>query len=143
MNFIWVWRRTQLYNTLWNTNLISTANGRNLVEQFEVETQPIDVALETKVAMKFESAKGYLVFLFLLLCFLKYFFLLFWYVQQYTYQAFKDWNRTLKSKIIVKDRLYYVVRKFYDLGGYWCPPTYSPWTPTIVSFSFLVSLFVA
>ena len=30
-----------------------------------------------------------------------------------------------------------------DPGGYWCPPTYSTWTPTIVSFSFPVSLIVA
>ena len=30
-----------------------------------------------------------------------------------------------------------------DLGGYWWPPTYSSWTPTIVSFSFPVSLIVA
>ena len=30
-----------------------------------------------------------------------------------------------------------------DLGGYWWPPTYSTWTPTIVSFSFSVSLTVA
>ena len=30
-----------------------------------------------------------------------------------------------------------------DLGGYWCPPTYSTWTPTIVSFSFPISLIVA
>jgi hypothetical protein len=26
-----------------------------------------------------------------------------------------------------------------DPGGYWCPPTYSTWTPTIASFSFSVS----
>ena len=30
-----------------------------------------------------------------------------------------------------------------DLGGYWWPPTYFFWTPTIVSFSFSVSLIVA
>ena len=30
-----------------------------------------------------------------------------------------------------------------DPGGYWWPPTYSTWTPTIVSLSFLVSLIVA
>ena len=30
-----------------------------------------------------------------------------------------------------------------DPGGYWWPPTYSIWTPTIVSFSFPVSLIVA
>ena len=30
-----------------------------------------------------------------------------------------------------------------DPGGYWWPPTYSTWTPTIVSFSFSVSLIVA
>ena len=29
-----------------------------------------------------------------------------------------------------------------DPGGYWWPPTYSSWTPTIVSFSFPVSLIV-
>ena len=28
-------------------------------------------------------------------------------------------------------------------GGYWWPPTYSTWTPTIISFSFPVSLIVA
>ena len=28
-------------------------------------------------------------------------------------------------------------------GGYWWPPAYSTWTPTIVSFSFSISLFVA
>jgi hypothetical protein len=27
----------------------------------------------------------------------------------------------------------------YDPGGYWWPPTYSTWTPTIASFSFSVS----
>jgi hypothetical protein len=26
----------------------------------------------------------------------------------------------------------------FDPGGYWWPPTYSTWTPTIASFSFLV-----
>jgi hypothetical protein len=26
-----------------------------------------------------------------------------------------------------------------DPGGYWWPPTYSTWTPTIASFSFSVS----
>ena len=31
----------------------------------------------------------------------------------------------------------------YDPGGYWWPPTYSSWTPAIVSFSFPVSLIVA
>ena len=31
----------------------------------------------------------------------------------------------------------------YDPGGYWWPPTYSSWTPTIVSFSFPISLIVA
>ena len=31
----------------------------------------------------------------------------------------------------------------FDPGGYWWPPTYSTWTPTIVSFNFLVSLIVA
>ena len=30
-----------------------------------------------------------------------------------------------------------------DPGGYWWPPAYSTWTPTIVSFNFLVSLIVA
>ena len=30
-----------------------------------------------------------------------------------------------------------------DPGGYWWPPTYSTWTPTIVSFSFPISLIVA
>ena len=30
-----------------------------------------------------------------------------------------------------------------DPRGYWWPPTYSTWTPTIISFSFLVSLIVA
>jgi hypothetical protein len=30
-----------------------------------------------------------------------------------------------------------------DPGGYWWPPTYSTWIPTIVSFSFSVSLIVA
>ena len=30
-----------------------------------------------------------------------------------------------------------------DPGGYLWPPTYSTWTPTIVSFRFLVSLIVA
>jgi hypothetical protein len=30
-----------------------------------------------------------------------------------------------------------------DPGGYWWPPTYSTWTPTIVSFNFLVFLIVA
>ena len=30
-----------------------------------------------------------------------------------------------------------------DLGGYWCPPTYSNWTPTIVSLIFSVSLIIA
>ena len=28
-------------------------------------------------------------------------------------------------------------------GGYWWPPTYSAWTPTIFSFIFSVSLIVA
>ena len=31
----------------------------------------------------------------------------------------------------------------HDPGGYWWPPAYSTWTPTIVSFSFSVSLIVA
>ena len=31
----------------------------------------------------------------------------------------------------------------HDPGGYWWPPTYSTWTPTIVSFSFPISLIVA
>ena len=30
-----------------------------------------------------------------------------------------------------------------DTRGYWWPPTYSTWTPTIVSFSFPISLIVA
>jgi len=30
-----------------------------------------------------------------------------------------------------------------DLGGFWWPPTYFTWTPTTVSFNFLVSLIVA
>jgi len=30
-----------------------------------------------------------------------------------------------------------------DLGGCWWPPAYSTWTPTIISFSFSVSLIVA
>jgi len=30
-----------------------------------------------------------------------------------------------------------------DPGGYWWPPTKSTWTPTIVSFSFSVSLIIA
>ena len=30
-----------------------------------------------------------------------------------------------------------------DPRGYWWPPTYSSWTPTIVPFSFPVSLIVA
>jgi len=30
-----------------------------------------------------------------------------------------------------------------DLSGYWWPPAKSTWTPTIVSFSFPVSLIVA
>ena len=30
-------------------------------------------------------------------------------------------------------------RFLVDLGGYWWPPTYSTWGPTIVSFIFLVS----
>ena len=30
-----------------------------------------------------------------------------------------------------------------DPGGYWWPPNYSTWTPTIVSFIFPVSLIVA
>ena len=30
-----------------------------------------------------------------------------------------------------------------DPRGYWWPPTYSTWTPTIVSFSFPVSLIIA
>ena len=34
-------------------------------------------------------------------------------------------------------------QKLDDLGGYWWPPTYSSWTPTTISFSFLVSLIVA
>jgi hypothetical protein len=29
--------------------------------------------------------------------------------------------------------------KSVDPGGYWWPPTYSTWTPTIASFSFSVS----
>ena len=33
--------------------------------------------------------------------------------------------------------------KVNDPGGYWWPLTYSSWTPTIVSFSFLVSLIIA
>ena len=31
----------------------------------------------------------------------------------------------------------------FDRGGYWWPPTYSTWTPTIISFNFPVSLIVA
>jgi hypothetical protein len=30
-----------------------------------------------------------------------------------------------------------------DPSGYWWPPTYSTWTPTIISFSFSISLIVA
>ena len=30
-----------------------------------------------------------------------------------------------------------------DLGGYWWPPNYSTWTPTIFSFIFLFSLIIA
>ena len=31
----------------------------------------------------------------------------------------------------------------FDPGGYWWPPTYSTWSPTIVPLSFPVSLIVA
>ena len=32
---------------------------------------------------------------------------------------------------------------YIDQGGYWWPPTYSTWTPTIFFFSFPISLIVA
>ena len=36
-----------------------------------------------------------------------------------------------------------ITARHNDPGGYWWPPTYSTWTPTIVSFIFLVFLIVA
>ena len=55
-------------------------------------------------------------------------------------------NRT-PHKVLKKNTLEEVFpainQRSADPGGYWWPPTYSTWTPTIVSFNFLVSLIVA
>ena len=37
----------------------------------------------------------------------------------------------------------HVLQWGHDPGGYWWPPAYSTWIPSIVSFSFPVSLIVA
>ena len=39
--------------------------------------------------------------------------------------------------------VFFLHNLFLDPGGYWWPPTYSTWTPTIVYFIFPVSLIVA
>ena len=39
--------------------------------------------------------------------------------------------------------LLHILCGIFDPGGYWWPLAYSTWTPTIVSFNFLVSFIVA
>ena len=49
------------------------------------------------------------------------------------------------SSLLLRVNWFSIVKRIrgFNPGGYWWPPTYSTWTPTIVSFSFSISLIVA
>jgi hypothetical protein len=57
----------------------------------------------------------------------------------------KAFLKTLQPDLGIQHKIKYIFiikptfSKYTDPGGYWWPPTYSTWTPTIASFSFSVS----